>query len=95
MTPTEAVTASTAGAAAVKVFPSSVVGPAVLAALRGPLPDLHMVPTGGITSANARFFIGAGAVAVGVGRWLTAQDDLNVITSRALDLIGAVNVSNP
>lgn len=93
MTPTEAVTAWTAGAAAVKVFPASVVGPDLLEALRGPLPDLPMVPTGGITLANARSFIAAGAIAIGVGGWLTAQDDLHVVTARAAALMEAVGHS--
>jgi len=93
MTPTEAVTAWTAGAAAVKVFPASVVGPELLEALRGPLPDLPMVPTGGVTLANARSFITAGAVAVGVGGWLTAQDDVHVVAARTAALMEAVGHS--
>ena len=64
LTPTEAVSAWNAGAAAVKVFPASVVGPGFLEALRGPLPDVAAIPTGGITAAEARSYIHAGALAM-------------------------------
>ena len=48
-----------------------------------------MVPTGGIDAANAGAFIAAGAVAVGVGGWLTAQSDPGEITRRARALVSA------
>jgi 2-dehydro-3-deoxyphosphogluconate aldolase/(4S)-4-hydroxy-2-oxoglutarate aldolase len=89
MTPTEAMVAWNAGAAAVKVFPASVVGPSLLRAMRGPLPDLVVIPTGGITAADARSYIQAGAVAVGVGGWLTDHDDLAIIRTRAGVLVEA------
>ena len=66
-TPTEVVTAWDAGADAVKVFPVSGVGPRYIRDLRGPLPDIPLVPTGGITSQNCVDYIKAGAVAVGAG----------------------------
>ena len=87
LTPTEAVSAWNAGAAAVKVFPASVVGPGFLEALRGPLPDVVAIPTGGITAAEARSYIHAGALAIGVGGWLTGHDDLNVVRTRAQALV--------
>lgn len=93
MTPTEAVTAWNAGAAAVKIFPASVVGPGLLKALRGPLPDVPMVPTGGITLTDARSFLAAGAVAIGVGGWLTAQNDLGMVAARADALVEAVGTA--
>ncbi len=93
MTPTEAITAWNAGAAAVKVFPASVVGPGLLGAIRGPLPDVAMIPTGGITLTDARSFFAAGAVAIGVGGWLTAQDDLGVVAGRASALVEAVDTA--
>ena len=66
-TPTEVVTAWEAGADAVKVFPVSSVGPRYIKDLRGPLPDIPLVPTGGITAENCVEFIRAGAIAVGGG----------------------------
>ncbi len=61
MTPTEILVAWSAGASAVKLFPASVVGPAFVREVRGPLADVPLVPTGGITAATAAAFIGAGA----------------------------------
>ncbi|MGI8422977.1 MAG: bifunctional 4-hydroxy-2-oxoglutarate aldolase/2-dehydro-3-deoxy-phosphogluconate aldolase [Chloroflexota bacterium] len=66
-TPTEVVTAWESGADAVKVFPVSGVGPRYIKDLRGPLPDIPLVPTGGVTAENCVEFIKAGAIAVGAG----------------------------
>ena len=68
LTPTEVITAWDAGADAVKVFPCSAVGGAsYLRALKAPLPDVKLVPTGGVSLATAKDFIAAGAWALGVG----------------------------
>jgi len=68
LTPTEVVTAWQAGADAVKVFPASAVGgPSYLRALKAPLPQIKLVPTGGVSLATAKDFIAAGAWALGVG----------------------------
>jgi len=68
LTPTEIVRAWRAGAAFVKVFPCSAVGgPAYIRALRGPLPQIPLVPTGGVTLDTVGPFFAAGASAVGVG----------------------------
>ncbi|WP_026570602.1 MULTISPECIES: bifunctional 4-hydroxy-2-oxoglutarate aldolase/2-dehydro-3-deoxy-phosphogluconate aldolase [Sediminibacillus] len=67
MTPTEAMRAVKLGADIVKVFPASAVGPSFLKNVKGPLPDITMIPTGGITIENAADFIKAGAAAVGAG----------------------------
>ena len=68
LTPTEVVTAWDAGADAVKVFPCSAVGGAsYLRALKAPLPDVKLIPTGGVSLATAKDFIAAGAWAIGVG----------------------------
>ena len=65
--PTEIVTAWQAGATCVKVFPiSSLGGAAYLKALQGPLGDIPLIPTGGVTLDNAKVFIDAGAIAVGL-----------------------------
>lgn len=68
LTPTEIVNAWQAGADVVKVFPVSALGGAkYLTALRGPLPQVQLIPTGGVSLTNAREFLDAGAFALGVG----------------------------
>ena len=68
LTPTEVVTAWDAGADAVKVFPCSAVGGAsYLRALKAPLPEIKLIPTGGVSLTTAKDFITAGAWAIGVG----------------------------
>lgn len=66
-TPTEMLTAWQAGASYVKVFPASVGGPRYLKDVRGPLPQLKLIPTGGVDLGNAAEFIRAGASAIAVG----------------------------
>jgi 2-dehydro-3-deoxyphosphogluconate aldolase/(4S)-4-hydroxy-2-oxoglutarate aldolase len=66
-TPTEILSAWEAGADVVKVFPCDSVGPAYLKALRGPFPQIRLMPTGGVTLETLPAFIKAGACAVGVG----------------------------
>lgn len=70
LTPTEVITAWQAGADFVKVFPCDVLGPAHLKALRGPLPQVRMIPTGGVSLETAADFIKAGAAALGIGSTL-------------------------
>ncbi len=65
--PTEILTAWQAGADVVKVFPSEITGPAYLKALRGPLPQIRLMPTGGVTLQTAADFLKAGACALGIG----------------------------
>ena len=68
LTPTEVVSAWQAGADVVKIFPASALGGAkYLAALKGPLPQVEMIPTGGVTHATAADFLAAGAFALGAG----------------------------
>jgi len=68
MTPTEILTAWNAGADMVKVFPAAQLGgPGYIKALRGPLPQILLVPTGGVNLQNAGAFIQAGATALGAG----------------------------
>lgn len=67
LTPTEVVTAWEHGADFVKVFPCDVLGPAHIKALRGPLPHIRMIPTGGVTLETAADFLKAGACALGIG----------------------------
>jgi 2-dehydro-3-deoxyphosphogluconate aldolase/(4S)-4-hydroxy-2-oxoglutarate aldolase len=66
-TPTEVLTAWESGADIVKVFPADVGGPAYLKALRGPLPQIRLMPTGGVDLTTAEKFLAAGACCLGVG----------------------------
>ena len=66
-TPTEVLAAWEAGADIVKVFPADVVGPAFFRALRGPLPQVRLMPTGGVDLNTAATFLTAGACCLGVG----------------------------
>jgi len=67
MTPTEVHAAVRAGADAVKIFPASIGGPHYIKALRGPMPDVRFVPTGGISTKTAPDYLAAGAHAVCLG----------------------------
>jgi 2-dehydro-3-deoxyphosphogluconate aldolase/(4S)-4-hydroxy-2-oxoglutarate aldolase len=89
-TPTEALAAWRAGAAAIKLFPASVAGPAFIRELRGPFPDIPVVPTGGVTPENAPAFVAAGAVAVGLGGWLIGDADPDGVRARARQIVETV-----
>jgi 2-dehydro-3-deoxyphosphogluconate aldolase/(4S)-4-hydroxy-2-oxoglutarate aldolase len=83
-TPTEILTAWEAGADIVKVFPAEVGGPAFFKALRGPLPQVRVMPTGGVDLTTAPAFLKAGACCLGVGSQLVepkavAERDFNRI----------------
>jgi len=67
LTPTEVLAAWQAGADIVKVFPSDFTGPGYLKALKGPLPQVRLMPTGGVNLKTAEAFLKAGACALGVG----------------------------
>ena len=87
-TPTEIVTAWECGADMVKVFPAGVGGPALIKALRAPLPQIDLVPVGGVKLENTADFVRAGAAAVGVGSALINQklldsQDFGTLTERA------------
>jgi len=92
LTPTEVVQAWNAGADFVKVFPAGAVGgPGYLKSLKAPLPQIELVPTGGVSLKNAAEFIKAGAAALGVGADLVdikAQSSL--ITERAKQFVEIV-----
>jgi len=101
LSPTEILTAWRAGAEMVKVFPASTAGgPAYIKAIRGPLPDVPLVPTGGVDVANAPAYLAAGATAVGVGSPLVADAcrpdaDLDALAVRARNLVAAVSKGRP
>ena len=75
-TPTEALNAYSAGADMVKIFPASVGGPSYIKALKAPMPQLSLVPTGGVKLENVADFMQAGATAVGAGSALVKKDAL-------------------
>ncbi|MFC4908193.1 bifunctional 4-hydroxy-2-oxoglutarate aldolase/2-dehydro-3-deoxy-phosphogluconate aldolase [Actinomadura gamaensis] len=87
LTPTEVWDAHRAGAAFIKIFPASSVGPEYVAALRQPFPGLKFVPVGGIGLDRAADYLAAGAVAVGVGSPLVGDalltGDLDGLRERA------------
>lgn len=95
-TPTEILTAWETGADYVKVFPSSGGGPSYIKDIKAPLPQIPLIPTGGINAENAADFIKAGSTALGVGSALVSNSiiesgDFNLLTERAENLISSVN----
>jgi len=77
LTPTEVITAYNAGSDFVKIFPcGNVGGPAYIKALKAALPQIPMVPTGGVSLATAADFLRAGAVALGIGGELVSRAEL-------------------
>lgn len=84
LTPTEVVTAWEAGADVVKVFPCDFFGPKYLKALHGPLPQIRLMPTGGVNLQTARDFLAAGACALGVG---TSLVDNKTVAAREFSKI--------
>lgn len=89
-TPTEILAAWRAGAAAVKLFPASSLGPSFVRECRGPFPDVPLLPTGGVTLENAAAFIAAGAIGVGMGSWLLGDADPIGVRERAAQIMAAV-----
>lgn len=96
MTPTEILTAWNAGADMVKVFPAAQLGgPEYIKALRGPLPQILYVPTGGVNLQNAGAFIKAGSTALGVGGELVdkkavKEKKFNIITENTRAFLKAI-----
>ena len=93
LTPTEIVRAWNAGAAGVKLFPASAVGPSFIREIRGPLPGIPIVPTGGISVDNVGDFIRAGAVAVGLGSWLIGDGSPDGVRERGLRVRAAIDAA--
>ena len=97
-TPTEILDAWDAGAHIVKVFPATTLGPSYLKDVRAPLPQVKLMPTGGVTVENAGDWIRAGAVAVGVGTSLLdtaaiAAGDFHVLRAKAERIIANVRAA--
>ena len=72
-TPTEIVTAWRGGADLVKIFPMPTEGASYIRSIRGPLPDIRLAPSGGVTPATVPALLRAGASALNVGTWLTHE----------------------
>jgi 2-dehydro-3-deoxyphosphogluconate aldolase/(4S)-4-hydroxy-2-oxoglutarate aldolase len=94
-TPTEMLTAWEAGADMIKLFPASVGGPGLIRAILAPLPQLEIVPVGGVDLSTAAEFVEKGAVALGVGSSLVNQrlldaGDMEELTRRAAAFIEEV-----
>ena len=94
LSPTEIVNAFDAGAAAVKVFPISVGGEQLIREILGPLPHIPLIPSGGISIENGPDLLAAGAIAIGVGSWLTGPADLDEVQARAAELVAACRPSS-
>jgi 2-dehydro-3-deoxyphosphogluconate aldolase / (4S)-4-hydroxy-2-oxoglutarate aldolase len=95
LTPTEALTAHEAGADMIKIFPARAFGPAYIRDLLAPLPNLRFVPTGGIDANNARAYLEAWAVALGIGgnlvsKHAVANKDWAAIRATAQACVAAV-----
>lgn len=93
MTIKEVVEAMESGADIVKVFPGEAFGPKILKAIKGPVPQAKMMPTGGVDLSNVGEWIKAGAVAVGAGGSLTKgakTGDYKAITKTAKEFIAKV-----
>jgi 2-dehydro-3-deoxyphosphogluconate aldolase / (4S)-4-hydroxy-2-oxoglutarate aldolase len=96
LTPTEVITAWEAGSEVIKIFPADSVGGAkYIKALKGPLPQVEMIPTGGVNVDTAGDFLRAGACAVAVGGELVnakliADGNYDAIEERARQLLAAV-----
>ena len=94
-TPTEILDAHEHGADIVKVFPATALGPQFIKDVRGPLPQVRLMPTGGVSLDNAGDWIRAGAVAVGVGTALVdakavEEGRLDILTSNARRIVASV-----
>jgi 2-dehydro-3-deoxyphosphogluconate aldolase/(4S)-4-hydroxy-2-oxoglutarate aldolase len=97
-TPTEILDAWESGADIVKVFPSTSLGPAFIKDVRAPLPQLKLMPTGGVSIDNAADWLRAGAVAVGIGSALVdaaavKSGDFASMTRKAERLVANLNES--
>lgn len=95
---TEILAAWQAGTDFVKVFPASAVGADYIRQVRAPLPQVRLMPTGGISASNVAEYIKAGASAVGVGGKLVdkeavAQARYDQLTQRAREVVGALQIA--
>ena len=95
LTPSEVMKARTLGSDVVKIFPGSLGGPGYMKSLKGPFPEIPMMPTGGVTDKNLEDWFAAGAFAVGAGSNLCPKElalagEFEQITQIAEDFMAAV-----
>jgi 2-dehydro-3-deoxyphosphogluconate aldolase/(4S)-4-hydroxy-2-oxoglutarate aldolase len=96
LTVTEMLTALKSGVDVIKLFPGSAFGPSYVKAIKGPLPDINIMPTGGVSLDNVAEWIKNGVVAVGVGGELTApakKGDYEGVTANAKAFVEAVKLA--
>lgn len=95
LTPTEVFQAYSLGTDVVKIFPGSVGGPAYIKALKGPFPQIPMMPTGGVNASNVAEWFAAGVVAVGAGSelcppQLAKEGKFNEISQKAAEFVKVI-----
>ncbi len=96
MTPTEILTAYENGGDIIKVFPATVLGPTYIKDIKGPLPHIPIMPTGGVNLENISDYFQVGAVAAGLGSALVkkqssySQEDLAALTEKAKQFISQI-----
>ena len=96
MSVTEVLRAMEAGADIVKVFPATLFGPKIIKAIKGPLPQAPLLPTGGVSVDNVAEWIKAGSFGVGVGDALTAgakRGDYEEVTKTAKEFIKRIKTA--
>lgn len=98
LTPSEVMQARAYGSDVVKIFPGSLGGPAYMKSLKGPFPDIPMMPTGGVSVENLAEWFHAGAFAVGAGsnlcpKNLAVSGDFNQITTIAQKFVAAIKAA--
>lgn len=98
LTPTEILQAWRLGADVIKLFPGSLTGPGYVRAIKGPFPDIPLMPTGGVSAANLAEWFAAGVIAVGAGSELcppalARQGRFDEITRRAAEFMQAVQAA--
>jgi 2-dehydro-3-deoxyphosphogluconate aldolase / (4S)-4-hydroxy-2-oxoglutarate aldolase len=96
LAPTEVLVALDLGAAAVKIFPANALSPGYLNDLRGPFPDVALIPSGGVNAGNAADFLARGAIAVSAGTDVippqaVLSGDWSEIASRAASFVQSLN----
>jgi len=92
LTITEMITAMEVGCDVIKLFPGSAFGPSYVKAVKGPLPQINIMPTGGVSLDNVKDWVSAGVIAVGVGSELTGpakKHDYQAVTQNAQAFVQA------
>ncbi len=94
MTPTEVVQAMEAGADVVKIFPAALFGPKIIKAIKGPIPQARLLPTGGVSHDNVKEWFKAGSFAVGAGSAIVKgaeEGDFEQVRENAAKFVELIN----